>query len=145
MIFLVECVQYVNLILRLINLILCLPVLKKKKTLMYIYFSDPAVQTAVNLLHIEGDHQNIRKQSADIVHIREAEEEIEIQKVIKAPEAVIPESKIEDVIVPAPADHILQIAQEKKLDPLPERNLEVLPVVHNRINRKLILKRVKLL
>lgn len=104
---------------------------------MYNYFSDLAVQIVVSLPHIGEDRRNIRKQSADIVHIQEAEEEIGIQKAIKASEAVIRESEIGDGIGPAQVDHTLQIAQEEreKPDPLPERNHKVLrKAVHNRIN-----------
>lgn len=104
---------------------------------------DLAAQTAANPHHIEGDHQSIRRQSANTVHTREVEEEIGIQRAIKDPGVVIREIETKDVIVPERADHILQTVQEEKLDPHPERSHEALLAVHSRINRKLIQKRVK--
>jgi len=88
----------------------------------------------VSLLRIDENCQNIRKQSAGIVHIQGAEEEIGIQKATRALEVVIQESEIGDVIVPAQVDRTPRIAQEEKLDPPPERNREVPPAVHNQIN-----------
>jgi len=67
------------------------------------------VQTAANLRHIEGGHQNTRKQGANIVHTLEVEDEIGIQRVIKDPGAVIPEIETKDVIVPEQAGHTLRI------------------------------------
>jgi len=97
----------------------------------------------VNPRHIEGDPQNILKQSVNIDHTREVEEEIEIQRAIKDPGAVTRETEIKDVTVLAQVDHTLQIVQKGRLDLHPEKNHEVLPAVHNRINRKLIQRKAK--
>jgi len=107
------------------------------------FFADLAAQTAVNPRHIEGDPQNILKQSVNIDHTREVEEEIEIQRAIKDPGAVTRETEIKDVIVLAQVDHTLQIVQKGRLDLHPEKNHEVLLAVHNRINRKLIQRKAK--
>lgn len=106
--------------------------------------SDLAVLTVVNLRLIEEGRRGIRRQNVGIVHIREVEEEIGIQKVIKVLEAVILEIEIRGVIIPIQVDPTLRIAQEEKPDPLPETNREVLPAVRNRINQNLMLKRIKL-
>jgi len=98
----------------------------------------------VNLRLIEEDRRGIRRQNVGIVRIREVEEEIEIQRVIKVLEAVILEIEIRSVTIPIQVDPILQIAQEEKPDPLPETSREVLPAVRNRINQNLMLKRIKL-
>lgn len=104
---------------------------------------DLAAQTAVNPHHIEGGHQNIQRQSANTVHTREVEEEIGIQRAIKDPGAVTREIETKDVIIPEQAGHILQIVQEEKLDPHPEKSREALLAVHSRINRKLMQKKAK--
>lgn len=94
--------------------------------------------------HIEGDQRNTRKQNVDIVRIPEAEEEIEIRKVVKDSEAVILEIETKDVTIPAQADHTLQIAQEKKADPFPKRSHKVLLAVCSQINRNLIQRKANL-
>ena len=101
-----------------------------------IIFAGLAAQTAVNPHHIEGDPQNILKQNVNIDHTQEVEEEIEIQRAIKDPGAVTRETEIKDVTILAPVDHTLRTVQEERLDLYPEKNHEVLPAVHNRINQK---------
>ncbi|KYN01437.1 hypothetical protein ALC62_07787 [Cyphomyrmex costatus] len=108
----------------------------KNITIIYI---DLVAQTAVNPHHIEGDPQSIRKQNVNIDRTREVEEEIEIQKTIKDPGAVTQETETKDVIVLAQVDRILRIVQEERLGLHLERSHEVLPVVHNRINRSQVL------
>lgn len=98
----------------------------------------------MNLRLIEGDRRGIRRQSVDIVRIREVEVEIEIQRVIRVLGAVTREIAIRGVIILVQVDRTLQIVQEEKVDPLPETNREVLPAVRNRINQNLMLKRLKL-
>lgn len=93
---------------------------------------------------IEGDRRGIRRQSVDIVRIREVEVEIEIQRVTKVLGAVTREIGIKGVTIPVQVDRTLRIAQEEKLDPFLETNLEVLPAVRNRINQNLMLKKLKL-
>lgn len=105
---------------------------------------DLAVLTVVNLRLIEEDRQGIRRQNVDIVRIREAEEEIEIQRVIKVLEAVILEIEIRGVTIPIQVDPTLRIAQKEKPDRFLETNREVLPAVRNRINQNLMLKRIRL-
>lgn len=97
----------------------------------------------MNPHHIEGDHQSIQRQSANTVHIREAEEEIEIQRAIKAPGTVTREIETKDVTVQEQAGHILRIVQEEKLDLHPERSHEAPPAVRSRINRKLTQRKAK--
>lgn len=95
----------------------------------------------MSLRLIEEDRRGIRRQSADIVRIREVEVEIEIQRVIRVLGAVTREIAIRGVTIPVQVDHTLQIVQEEKVDPLPETNREVLPAVRNQINQNLMLKR----
>lgn len=116
---------------------------EKREAANVVIFVDLAVQTAANPRRIEGDHPSTRRQSANIVHTQEVEEGIGIQRVIKDPEAVTREIETKDVIAPEQAGHILQIVQEEKLDPHPERSREAPPAVPNRINRRLIQKRAK--
>lgn len=104
---------------------------------------DLAARIAVNPHHIEGEPQNILKQSVNIDRTQEVEEEIGIQRTIKDPGAVIRETEIKDVTVLAQVDHILRTVQEEKLDLHLEKSHEVLPAVHNRINQRLIQRKAK--
>lgn len=108
-----------------------------------IIFTDLAARIAVNPHHIEGEPQNILKQSVNIDRTQEVEEEIGIQRTIKDPGAVIRETEIKDVTVLAQVDHILRTVQEEKLDLHLEKSHEVLPAVHNRINQRLIQRKAK--